>query len=63
VIPTNVKERAEATFKIPPRTGESARILAKIQAERFVTDEKIERLKSLRLTAETSASVRPKIAA
>jgi hypothetical protein len=63
VVPTNIKDKAEAAFKKRPRVGESAKTLATIQADRLVEDEKIERLKSLRLTratAEDAAPAKPK---
>jgi hypothetical protein len=47
--PMSVKDTANAAFKKQDRSREGSRAMAKVQAERFAADEKIERLKSLRL--------------
>jgi hypothetical protein len=62
VITTIAKDKAEAAFKTRTRLGESAKIQARIQADRFAAEEKIERLKSLRLAraaAEPKVSKKP----
>lgn len=59
MIPTNIKDKAEAAFRKRPRIGENPKTLARIQADRFVEDEKIERLKSLRLARVPAVEAGP----
>ena len=59
----SVKDTANAAFKKQDRSREGSRAMAKVQAERFAEDEKIERLKSLRLArtaTEQAAPLKPK---
>ena len=61
--PMSVKDTANAAFKKQDRSREGSRAMAKVQAERFAEDEKIERLKSLRLArtaTEQAAPLKPK---
>jgi hypothetical protein len=61
--PMSVKDTANAAFKKQDRSREGSRAMAKVQAERFAADEKIERLKSLRLArtvTEQPVPLKPK---
>ena len=55
----SVKDTANAAFKKQDRSREGSRAMAKVQAERFAEDEKIERLKSLRLARTTPEQTEP----
>ena len=57
--PMSVKDTANAAFKKQDRSREGSRAMAKVQAERFAADEKIERLKSLRLAQTATEQVVP----
>jgi hypothetical protein len=57
--PMSVKDTANAAFKKQDRSREGSRAMAKVQAERFAADEKIERLKSLRLARTTTEQTEP----
>jgi hypothetical protein len=58
-----VKDSANAAFKKQERSREGSRAMAKIQADRIADDEKIERLRSLRLAEAAGQAVplKPKI--
>jgi hypothetical protein len=49
VSASSIKDTANAAFKKRVRIGESGKALARMQADRLAEDEKIERLRSLRL--------------
>jgi hypothetical protein len=57
--PMSVKDTANAAFKKQDRSREGSRAMAKVQADRFAADEKIERLKSLRLARTTAEQTEP----
>jgi hypothetical protein len=57
--PMSVKDTANAAFKKQDRSREGSRAMAKVQAERFAADEKIERLKSLRLANTATEQALP----